>query len=129
MPIDRFDRNLVLAEGGSVRYLVAKLEVQTAKLQSRVERGPLNIALSIDASGSMSGGKLEAAKLASLGLLDRLNSRDRLTVVSFASDVVTHRHFCQRRMALELSIPPGQKENLATAGADTLSLKWQRGPD
>lgn len=85
-----FDRNLVWAEGGSVRYLVAKLEVQTAELQSRVERGPLNIALSIDASGSMSGGKLEAAKLASLGLLDRLNSRDRLTVVSFASDVVTH---------------------------------------
>ncbi len=84
------DRDLVWAEGGSVRYLVATLEVQTAQSLERVERAPLNIALSIDASGSMSGGKLDAAKLASLGLLDRLTPRDRLTIVSFASDVVTH---------------------------------------
>ena len=35
-----FNRNLVWAEGGSVRYLVAKPEVQTAESQSRVERAP-----------------------------------------------------------------------------------------
>jgi Ca-activated chloride channel family protein len=118
-----FDRNLVWAEGGSVRYLVAKLEVQTAELQSRVERGPLNIALSIDASGSMSGGKLEAAKLASLGQLDRLNSRDRLTVVSFPLDVVTHLRAAAMDDASKRKARSAIGE-LSTRGMTNLSGGW-----
>lgn len=118
-----FDRNFVWAEGGSVRYLVAKLEVQTAQAPGRVARAPLNIALSIDASSSMSGGKLEAAKLASLGLLDHLRPRDRLTVVSFASDAVTH----LRAVAMDEA---GKRKarsaiaELATRGMTNLSGGW-----
>jgi len=85
-----FDRPLFWERGGSVRYLVTRLSAKRADAQAKGERAPLNIALVIDASGSMSGGKLEAAKAAAIGLAERLTERDRLTVVSFASDVRVH---------------------------------------
>lgn len=85
-----FDRKFFWEGGESVRYLVAHLRANLKDDGRRAERTPLNIALVIDASGSMGGGKLEAAKAAALGLTDRLTERDRLTLVSFASDVQVH---------------------------------------
>ncbi len=86
----RFDRELFWERGESVRYLVAKVKATDVTSALRSDRAPLNVALAIDVSGSMSGGKLEAAKRAALGLVHRLSDQDRLTVVSFGSDVVTH---------------------------------------
>lgn len=85
-----FDRKFFWEGGESVRYLVAHLRANLKDDGRRAERTPLNIALVIDASGSMGGGKLEATKAAALGLTDRLTERDRLTLVSFASDVQVH---------------------------------------
>ncbi|MCY4208842.1 MAG: VWA domain-containing protein [Roseovarius sp.] len=85
-----FDRSFFWKRGSSVRYLVARLNARSEDNPCKDGRAPLNVALAIDASGSMGGGKLAAAKSAALGFAERLTERDRLTVVSFASDVRVH---------------------------------------
>jgi Mg-chelatase subunit ChlD len=49
------DRPLFARAGGSYRYLVVRLEAERADEATRSEPQPLNIALAIDASGSMNG--------------------------------------------------------------------------
>lgn len=55
-----------------------------------LESGPLDLAIIIDRSGSMSGGKLDDVKTAALQLLDRLSDRDRVVLISYASEVKVH---------------------------------------
>jgi Ca-activated chloride channel family protein len=85
-----FDRKLIWEGGDSVRFLVARLRATLSDDRRPAVRTPLNIAIVIDASASMGGGKLDAAKVAALGLAERLTEQDRLTLVSFASDVQIH---------------------------------------
>jgi Ca-activated chloride channel family protein len=71
----------------------------------------------------MQDGKLEAAKSAALGLAERLNENDRLTVVSFASDVQVHVDAVPvseenlKRIRAEISL-------LSTRGMTNLSGGW-----
>src|SRR5262249_54448779 len=51
------------------------------------ERSPVNLALVIDRSGSMSGYKLEQAKAAAKHLVRQLRDKDRLAIVHYGSDV------------------------------------------
>ena len=53
-----------------------------------VRRLPLNVGLSIDRSGSMSGEKLAAARRAAVGLVDGLEDGERLAVTAFDDTVI-----------------------------------------
>ena len=52
-----------------------------------LERPPLNLALVLDRSGSMSGKKLQLAKDAACNLVSNLTERDRVSVVAFDEQV------------------------------------------
>ena len=124
----KFDREHYLESGNSVRFLVASLKAKHNKPKKKKERGPLNIALVIDASGSMSGGKLTAAKSAALGLIERLQPADRLSVISFSSDIQVHLD------AIKIGDVSKQRINaeingLYTRGLTNLSDGWFRGTD
>ena len=54
---------------------------------SGAKRPPLNIAVVIDRSGSMAGQKIESAKLAARRLVNVLDDQDRISIVSYGSDV------------------------------------------
>lgn len=122
----QFDRKLFWYRGRSVRHLLARVKADTAVDTSATPRPPLNIALVIDASGSMAGGKLEAAKQAAAGLVDRLQGGDRLTLVSFASDVVVHLDAIAATPANHARIL-AEVAALETRGATNLSGGWFQG--
>jgi Ca-activated chloride channel family protein len=67
------ERRLVRPRG-SRRHVV--LAVRGPSAGTPTERAPMSLALVIDRSGSMSGGKLATAKAAALMVLDRLDERD-----------------------------------------------------
>lgn len=73
----------------STKEIWATVKVEGGDAVSTGDRAPLNIALVVDRSTSMSGGKLEQAKVASRRLVDMLSPEDRLAIVSYGSDVST----------------------------------------
>lgn len=85
-----FDRPLLMNAADALRFMVVTLKGSTPKVDKTKPRTPLNLALVIDASGSMSGPPLAAAKHATTEIARRLQPEDRLSVVSFADNVVVH---------------------------------------
>lgn len=120
-----FDRSLVWDRGHSVRYLIADITAPPVNSAPVKPKG-LNLALVIDASGSMQGPPLEAAKAAAMGVAERMGEADQLSVVSFASDVILHvgnRAMDQvgRRQAVEAI------RRLQTRGSTDLCAGWVEG--
>lgn len=66
--------------------LFATLEVAAVDVPNS-KRAPVNLALVIDRSGSMSGEKIAQARRAALRLVDLLDENDRLAIVHYGSDV------------------------------------------
>ncbi len=85
----RLDRRLVSTRGGTRHVLVDVLAPHIERPEDE-PRPPLNLGLVIDASGSMAGEPLDAAKTAARGVVELLRDDDRITLVSFADDVVVH---------------------------------------
>jgi len=83
------DRALGYHRGGSMRYLSCTVKTPEVK-QEQSQDQHLNLALVIDASGSMRGYPLQAACNTAIELVKMLHSGDYLSVVSFADDFITH---------------------------------------
>jgi len=79
------DRPL-LHEGGGESKVVIKIAVEGCRAPQK-ERMPLNLAIVLDRSGSMSGGKLEQAKQAASLLVEQLDRDDVLSLVVYESGV------------------------------------------
>ena len=56
-------------------------------LPSADDRAPINIAIVLDKSGSMSGKKIDQAKKAAIAAVDRLQSEDIVSIVTYAGGV------------------------------------------
>ncbi|MGZ8783989.1 MAG: type II secretion system F family protein [Acidimicrobiia bacterium] len=97
---------LQVTENGNA---VSDLEIETIA-ESRVQVG---IVLVIDASGSMEGAPIEAAKAAALSFINQKRAEDFIAVATFADDVQVVRGFTNTKSTLVASV-----QGIA-AGGDT----------
>src|ERR1039458_7107758 len=68
------DREFLLS--GSPQEVVVKIDLTAAGHKKKLKRTPLNLAVVLDLSGSMSGAKIEKARQAAAGLVDQLGPGD-----------------------------------------------------
>jgi Ca-activated chloride channel family protein len=78
-------QGVLRADTSQTVYLKIGLEGQS--VVKRSTRAPINVAIVLDRSGSMSGEKLRQAKEAAIAAIERLNARDIVSVVAY-DDVV-----------------------------------------
>ena len=123
-----FDRSLVETHRDSRRFLVAKIEAPQRDNEERSERAPIHVALVIDRSGSMARGRLDAAKQAAMGVADRLESDDYLSIVSFGDDVTVLLD-SQRMDSGGLDQAHQQIEQIRTRGCTNLVDGWLAGAE
>ena len=122
----KFDREKIWSGGNSVRYLVVRVSDPGDAPQGG--QAALNLALVMDASTSMEGEPLRFAIDAAQRVVSRLSDDDRLSVVSFNSNVSDH-------LASERMTPDGRKRALQALGAisaegcTNLSAGWLRGAE
>jgi len=68
-------------------HRILELSVQAPEARERKKRLPLNLALVLDRSGSMSGEKLDYARKAAHHVLDLLREGDRVALVIYSDEV------------------------------------------
>src|SRR6185369_4410647 len=77
----RTDRRFIRSAHRSERFVLVELEAPPA--EAKPTRDPVNLAIVLDRSGSMSGEKLELAKRAVETAVDRLLPTDRFAIVCY----------------------------------------------
>jgi Ca-activated chloride channel family protein len=112
----------------STRFLTSENAHQVGMLltlegETPVRRAPINVALVLDRSGSMSGQPLEAAKDAAERFVSFLAPQDRLSVVAFDDTVTT---LYGPAAGGNLHAVPAIRQ-LQTGGSTNLSGGWLRG--
>ena len=75
------DRDVLLK--GSPQEVVVRIDLSAIAGKTKIRRTPLNLAVVLDRSGSMSGAKLEKAKQAAMQLVDRLTANDYFSLVVY----------------------------------------------
>lgn len=74
---------------GSSQKAVMKISLNAPEISVERERPPVNLALVIDKSGSMTGDKIEKAKQAAIESLRRLTGNDVFSVITYDTEVKT----------------------------------------
>ena len=82
-----WDKEVIAADKKCERSLLIDLLGEGSLKTTKKERPPVNLALVIDRSGSMQGSPIEAAKSAAIQIAEKLNSQDRLSIVTFDSEI------------------------------------------
>ena len=120
----RPDRRLIRPTSHSTRFVLATIAAPRATTER--ERAPVNLAIVLDRSGSMSGDKIRVAKVAVEEAISRLRPDDRFSVVVYDDvvDVViesTHASAEARRGAIE------RLRSVDARGSTNLGEGWLRG--
>jgi Ca-activated chloride channel family protein len=76
------ERGFLLA--GSPQEVVVKIDLTAAGHKNKVKRTPLNLAVVLDRSGSMTGAKIEKARQAAMGLVDQLAPGDLFSLIAYS---------------------------------------------
>jgi Ca-activated chloride channel family protein len=76
------DRAFLLS--GSPQEVVVKIDLTAAGHKKKLKRTPLNLAVVLDRSGSMTGAKIEKARQAAMGLVDQLAPGDLFSLIAYS---------------------------------------------
>jgi Ca-activated chloride channel family protein len=76
------DRGFLLS--GSPQEVVVKIDLTAAGHRKKLKRTPLNLAVVLDRSGSMTGAKIEKARQAAMGLVDQLAPGDSFSLIAYS---------------------------------------------
>jgi Ca-activated chloride channel family protein len=120
------DRDLVLK--GSPQEVIVKIDLSAIanKNKNKNQRTPLNLAVVLDKSGSMTGAKLDQAKQAAMLLVDRLAPNDFFSMVIFSdhAEVLVPAQKVEDKEALK-----GKIEGIEADGSTALYAGVKMGAD
>ena len=110
---------------GSPHEIVLKIDLSAAT-RSKHRRTPLNLAVVLDRSGSMTGAKIEKARQAAIGLVDQLAPGDRFSMVAYGdeAEVVVPAGEVEDKQAVRRLI-----ENIRPQGSTALYAGVRRGAE
>ncbi len=117
----RLDHQLLAVEGEHDVHAMLEITVPQGNV---TERAPLHLALVIDRSGSMHGGRLDAAKDAVRYLAQRLQTTDQLAVITYDDQVELVRALGP---IADNSLLEAQINAIQTGGSTNLSGGWLKG--